>query len=460
MTTTAFKPAYTDSGLSPFPMYQIDSGTITGQDTFRDMRILLQKIFQKEPLDILETSLEIAISSPTTKLLEVLNNPELINPGNLVLLKLLTLGFRGPPQKPLVFTLSYRWDVFYNVSISDSVFLKPTDIRVKNSVLAAVVLDKLMVAFDDKISFFNNIVLKIRENLSLWKDTRVKVILTDLVFDYLPSKINELIQEYRQILFGFTPDNFVTQINLLADFLEKVRSYDNQFFTMQAVNEIMQDAKDYHFLNYDIVEKKYSLNCVNQLLPKQINLKTDRDHAFDVFYYFMVGFYLTQGMCSLIQKSSLQLQDYSFRKLLTELQTTNNKKHRAFFKNVLKNLESLCNTQIVSADVINITCEARMNQSKVIMNEIAVLYKMLYTWKVPALVVKIEEVPVDAIELTLLLQKLKILYLTAHVPNYKPEIEYQKMRIVLKWVQRQIERKLVNVAFNTVSKIASNYFGF
>jgi hypothetical protein len=101
-----------------------------------------------------------------------------------------------------------------------------------------------------------------------------------------------------------------------------------------------------------------------------------------------------------------------------------------------------------------------MNQSKVIMNEIAVLYKMLYTWKVPALVVKIEEVPVDAIELTLLLQKLKILYLTAHVPNYKPEIEYQKMRIVLKWVQRQIERKLVNVAFNTVSKIASNYFGF
>lgn len=288
------------------------------------------------------------------------------------------------------------------------------------NVLAAEHLQKLLNVIHTKLVFYESIVNKSKSvasavirNVASVGVGALQEFLKTLTTEYLPSTLSSLEKEFKTLGDAVSLENFATAVNNLSEFLQNLESvYDYQFYTAQASLQAIYQMDKY--ISFRIEEDEQWLTCVDELLNTSPSFM-DKLH---VLYGYLVGYSLTTSMCNLIQK--VLGFDYSFRRLLTELQLTTNEEHKEFFKEVLDKLTLLCTVQGSFEGKESVRCEQRLEQSRQIMVQIARLYSVLYTWQVRSTPDSqtLYQVPSNATELLYALQLLKIEYLVKHVPGY------------------------------------------
>lgn len=360
------------------------------------------------------------ISKPAkTKLIEILSGKDVKLLFPLPVLKVLSQGLNpSAPQNAFTFTFTRKLPNlhFENVQVSEK-SNTPEQLAVVNALQTGYSVNMFIQAIDEKLNYFANIVNYLTTT-SLFSEEyptegseRLRFMVLHMV-EYLQRIYKKLLQDYKTLLHAITLHDIVSSVNNLSLFLTKLRGLDYTFYTMNAVGDILPTLQQSAIKL--IPGESTWFACVNELLPQppQVFDNPEALQALQILHDYFVGYYLTNDMCREIQAG--WFQHFSFRQLVDELITTKNASHKAFFQTFLQEMTSACRDQSKNTG----DCQARMNQSKSIMDLLANLYNMLQTWQIPQQQTSLNQIPSNAKELILVFEQLKINYLTAFVPNY------------------------------------------
>jgi hypothetical protein len=409
--------------ISPLTTTEVTTGTLYPDEIFSNMSSLLQILLNKTtPEELLETITEDAMLKPDKlKLFSNLNEIHSMPLSKLVPLQLLSQRLKPllrPNTMGFKFVYTKMRNQLQNVKVVEDKEYSRQNVAIANSVEFSKSLYELMSIIDNKFVAYDNLLKNIKQNIvflneNMASDKLLKV-LKYLGQEYFVLELTALKIVYQRCLSGISLTNVYARLKKLSNLMKDIEQYDYIFSTINAAIHIMRVITTNKVKT--IPENETWINCVETLLPSQEDLQTENgvDIALNVLYNYMVGYYILNDMCK-------EVKDFSLTTLLTKLQKTKNNDHEAVFAELLTQLTLLCKLQTKYEPRVNVSCKNRMEQASLIMNQIARLCKMLYTWKIPEDTEELSVVPSSAWDMILFISILAEDYLTKYVPEYIPE---------------------------------------
>jgi hypothetical protein len=219
-----------------------------------------------------------------------------------------------------------------------------------------------------------------------WVDyPKLSKVLKRYMSETLPQIYNDKVNEFERLK---SSDDSVALQNLLSKLINEVEylfSLVNTAFYMfhtRSEKEMGLTQSQIHIL----------FDCVEHMLQED-------DSEVEPILYKMVSLGLVRGLCSELRRG--WWSNYKFRALLTRLlDSTTNKKHKAFFQELLDEMSGLCEQQMVFTDE---TCPQALEVATTIMNNVARLWKLLLTAKLPGKEERPLIIPIKAEDLLLIL---------------------------------------------------------
>ena len=422
----------------------LSTHTVTPAQTFQDMCQLFQTILGFP--SIVQESKVTKKQTVLGEFRDVLSHSELLlvpslseneDGYNLLPLKLLCEGFalsqREPQQRARRLTFHYQTQNKNLINLSVTLSQDQDDV-ITVAVQAAKGLQALKNLIDILLASLRKSLNTINTNelgTKIFKEQ-----LTTIVNQTFPNYLNEKQFEYQAILAGITLSNYEEPMTQLSELLKGLREE-----TLHQVSVIQSACQI-----YNVVKDKPWFGCVVSLLSK----RSEYYNVYDVLYKYMVGYYVTNDMCTQVYKG--WMINYTFRRILERLQGTTNPEHKAFFIEWLSRVTELCTEQYninsqqsvvqsgmsyarsivpalpwspvsppsteVKPEADLSLCMKRMKKSADILGELAKLVHVLETWTLPEnRPYEIRTVYSSANELLTYIAALEVNYLLKFVPQ-------------------------------------------
>ena len=363
------------------------------------------------------------------------------DPVYLAINRLLSQGLSSESQKPL--ELKYTYHSEFKPAVNDLIALTveqkgsssaSTQHALKNSIAAAQAVSKLSKKISEQLANFKGNLGMVYEKFEYDGANQTKVLnILKQVAQLLITKLQEITVKYANLLSEISLSNAHVKLKELSNFLMVVNNHTHMFSTVGSAVMVLRDP--YEDLKQETLitglapeEPIPGLNAkevntwheclIDVHLPETVSA-TNLDKTINTVYDYLVGYYLSKGLCY-YAKAGWFGRHFSLRQLLLNLQQTSNSQHKQFFQEVLSNLDVACTQQVNGTNKTEV-CNQQMEQSRKIMSQLARLSKMLYTFTVPDEKenVVFQDVPENADALIRLLEKLKEVYLLQHVSGYE-----------------------------------------
>lgn len=356
----------------------INTATVSPNETY----VLLNKMLTG--LLPVDTPKSLNATFPKELLLTV--NPQKMLLENVLLLKLLSEGVMKPSSllhQSFVFQFEYVGTDFQNVSVTPGPTVQGTILQ-PNTVFAAYCLQLLTKRIRDCLhalqQFFEP---KMEDQPTLLGQT-----LQQLANIYMPEKYADFLMRQSQLLdlnLSTVYDVLPKLSLLLTEILVEIR----RFSVIEAAIDIYMDLpfavytpeylESRTITSIKVPNQEVWLTCVEEMLLKaESNTNMILD---EVLYKYMVGYYLTHNMCTLLSQDwAYRFQKFGtmFKRLIN---STKEPTHKTFLKTLYTDLRSHCEDQ--SATYSYLECRERMKMSSAILSKLGLLYQFLKTGTEP-----------------------------------------------------------------------------